>query len=96
MTGPGASRRLVHNGFSTGFLDIGPREGVPLLLIHGSGPNRSKDRFRRAFICHYAAGSVEKVSKFYFPLLRMDGSEFEVALNDKGGACGQEWLGAVH
>jgi ectoine hydroxylase-related dioxygenase (phytanoyl-CoA dioxygenase family) len=65
-------------------------------LIHGSGPNRSKDRFRRSFICHYAAGSVEKVSKFYFPLLRMDGTEFSVALNDKGGACGQEWLGAVH
>jgi 2-hydroxymuconate-semialdehyde hydrolase len=41
MTGPGASRRLVHNGFSTGFLDIGPREGVPLLLIHGSGPGVS-------------------------------------------------------
>jgi ectoine hydroxylase-related dioxygenase (phytanoyl-CoA dioxygenase family) len=23
------------------------------LTIHGSAPNRSKDRFRRAFICHY-------------------------------------------
>ena len=26
-------------------------------LIHGSGPNRSKDRFRRSFICHYVSQS---------------------------------------
>jgi ectoine hydroxylase-related dioxygenase (phytanoyl-CoA dioxygenase family) len=65
-------------------------------LIHGSGPNRSKDRFRRSFIGHYAAGSLQKISKFYFPLIKMDGSDYSVAVNQGGGACGQEWLGAVH
>ncbi|HEX4139351.1 MAG TPA: phytanoyl-CoA dioxygenase family protein [Candidatus Methylacidiphilales bacterium] len=65
-------------------------------LIHGSGPNRSKDRFRRSFIGHYAAGSVEKISKFYIPLIKMDGTEYDVTAQTGGGACGQEWVGAVH
>ena len=65
-------------------------------LIHGSGPNRTKDRFRRSFIGHYAAGSLEKISKFYLPLVKMDGTDYEVAAQTGGGACGQEWVGAVH
>jgi len=65
-------------------------------VIHGSGPNRTKDRFRRSFIGHYAAGSLEKISKFYLPLVRMDGTDYEVAGQTGGGACGQDWLGAVH
>jgi phytanoyl-CoA hydroxylase len=65
-------------------------------LIHGSGPNRTKDRFRRSFIGHYAAGSLEKISKFYLPLVKMDGSDYAVEAQAGGGACGQEWLGAVH
>lgn len=65
-------------------------------LIHGSGPNRTKDRFRRSFIGHYAAGSLEKISKFYLPLVKMDGSDYAVAAQVGGGACGQDWLGAVH
>jgi phytanoyl-CoA hydroxylase len=65
-------------------------------LIHGSGPNRSKDRFRRSFIGHYAAGSLEKISKFYLPLVKMDGTDYDVAAQIGGGACGQEWVGAVH
>jgi phytanoyl-CoA hydroxylase len=64
--------------------------------IHGSGPNRSKDRFRRSFIGHYAAGSLEKISKFYLPLVKMDGSDYEVPAAVGGGACGQDWVGAVH
>ena len=64
--------------------------------IHGSGPNRSKDRFRRSFIGHYAAGSLEKISKFYLPLVKMDGTDCEVAAAVGGGACGQDWIGAVH
>ncbi|MFM8716207.1 MAG: phytanoyl-CoA dioxygenase family protein [Spartobacteria bacterium] len=27
--------------------------------IYGSGPNRSKDRFRRSFICHYVPKSTQ-------------------------------------
>jgi len=66
------------------------------LLIHGSGPNRTKDRFRRSFIGHYAAGSLEKISKFYLPLIKMDGTEYDVAVNVGGGPCGEGWEGAVH
>jgi ectoine hydroxylase-related dioxygenase (phytanoyl-CoA dioxygenase family) len=64
--------------------------------IHGSGPNRTKDRFRRSFIGHYAAGSLDRISKFYLPLVRMDGTDCEVEAAAGGGACGQEWLGGVH
>jgi ectoine hydroxylase-related dioxygenase (phytanoyl-CoA dioxygenase family) len=65
-------------------------------LIHGSGPNRSKDRFRRSFIGHYAAGTLDKISKFYLPLVGMDGEDFEVPANAGGGPCGTEWVGGVH
>lgn len=65
-------------------------------VIHGSGPNRSKDRFRRSFIGHYAAGSLDKISKFYLPLVKMDGTDCEVAANIGGGVCGDSWEGAVH
>jgi ectoine hydroxylase-related dioxygenase (phytanoyl-CoA dioxygenase family) len=65
-------------------------------LIHGSGPNRTKDRFRRSFIGHYAAGSLEKISGFYLPLVNMDGTDREVPAQKGGGACGQDWIGAVH
>jgi len=64
--------------------------------IHGSGPNRTKDRFRRSFIGHYAAGSTEKISKFYLPLVRMDGTDAAIEAAAGGGACGDHWEGAVH
>lgn len=65
-------------------------------VIHGSGPNRSKDRFRRSFIGHYAAGSLDKIAKFYLPLVKMDGTDYDVEAQQGGGACGQDWIGAVH
>jgi len=65
-------------------------------VIHGSGPNRSKERFRRAFICHYAAGNLQKISGSYHPLTRMDGSEYEVEIQTSGGPCGEGWAGAAH
>lgn len=65
-------------------------------LIHGSGPNRSKDRFRRSFISHYAAGNLKKISGGYRPLTRLDGSEFEVEPQTSGGPCGEGWTGAIH
>jgi ectoine hydroxylase-related dioxygenase (phytanoyl-CoA dioxygenase family) len=65
-------------------------------IIHGSGPNRSKDRFRRSFIGHYAAGSLDRISKFYLPLVKMDGTDCEVPANLDGGACGHDWQGALH
>jgi hypothetical protein len=65
-------------------------------LIHGSGPNRSKTRFRRSFICHYAAGNVRKISASYRPLIKTDGTEYEVEPQDSGGPCGEGWKGALH
>jgi phytanoyl-CoA hydroxylase len=58
-------------------------------LIHGSYPNRSSTRFRRAFICHYIGESSEQVARFYKPLYRRSGDE--VVLPDAptdGGPCG--------
>lgn len=65
-------------------------------LIHGSGPNRSKTRFRRSFICHYAAGNVRKISRGYHPLVRMNGQDYEVEASASGGPCGEGWKGSLH
>jgi phytanoyl-CoA hydroxylase len=57
-------------------------------VVHGSGPNHSDTRFRRALIGHYIAGEAEEVAKYYHPALRMDGSEIELGVSQGGGACG--------
>ena len=59
--------------------------------IHGSGPNRSKDRFRRSFICHYVPKSTQRISKFYLPLLTPEGQDVMIEANSGGGACGNSW-----
>lgn len=64
-------------------------------MIHGSGPNRSKDRFRRAFICHYVPRSTQRISKFYLPLLTPNGEEVVIEPNLGGGACGKSWVNDV-
>jgi len=64
-------------------------------MIHGSSPNRSKDRFRRSFICHYVPRSTRRISKFYLPLLAPGGEEVMLESNDGGGACGRDWTGEV-
>lgn len=60
-------------------------------LIHGSYQNRTKDQFRRTLIGHYIMAESTQVSKYYFPVFRMDGSRLdggiEVAAQD-GGRCG--------
>jgi ectoine hydroxylase-related dioxygenase (phytanoyl-CoA dioxygenase family) len=60
-------------------------------LIHGSRPNRSRDRFRRALIGHYVAGEAEQVAKFYHPVLRFDGSTVDLGVSERGGPCGR-WV----
>jgi Protein involved in biosynthesis of mitomycin antibiotics/polyketide fumonisin len=60
-------------------------------LIHGSYRNKSKDRFRRAFICHYANGSAEMISSGYRPLYNAAGEEIDLAPNSEGGPCGIEY-----
>lgn len=60
-------------------------------LIHGSYRNKTKDRFRRAFICHYANASATRIATHYRPLLREDGTEVDMAVNPDGGPCGVEF-----
>jgi len=64
-------------------------------VIHGSGPNRSKDRFRRSWICHYAKGDVAKISQYYTPVVSMDGRDIMVEFEKNGGPCGGTWEGAA-
>jgi len=60
-------------------------------LIHGSYRNKSKDRFRRSFICHYANASATKIAGYYRPLFREDGTTVELEANTDGGPCGVEF-----
>jgi phytanoyl-CoA hydroxylase len=64
-------------------------------MIHGSEPNRSKDRFRRSFICHYVPRSTMRISKFYLPLLTPNGEEVIIEANTGGGGCGTNWMDEV-
>lgn len=57
-------------------------------VVHGSGPNRSEDRFRRSLIGHYIAGDAREVWKWYHPALRMDGTVVDLNVSESGGTCG--------
>ncbi len=57
-------------------------------LVHGSFPNVSKSRFRRALIGHYVEDRAEQMGEFYQPVLRMDGTEFEIAPAPGSSPCG--------
>lgn len=57
-------------------------------VIHGSPPNRTSDRFRRAFICHYAPESSEEIAQAYGPLHSFDGQRRDKRYVDGGGPCG--------
>ena len=48
-------------------------------VIHGSGPNRSQDRFRRSFICHYVGASATHLNPWNLPVLTFDRRERPVA-----------------
>lgn len=60
-------------------------------LVHGSMPNTTDDRFRRALIGHYIQGEARQVAEYYHPALRMDGTELTLAVSEGGGPCG-EWV----
>ncbi len=57
-------------------------------VIHGSYPNVSESRFRRALIAHYVVGEAEKVAAFYHPLLTFDGRVVTLQTSEQGGPCG--------
>lgn len=59
-------------------------------IVHGSYPNTSSTRFRRAYIGHYVSASTQMISQWYNPLVRADGSELRVQGNPWGGPCGEE------
>lgn len=59
-------------------------------LVHGSAPNTTTDRFRRALIGHYIEGDAEQVADYYHPALRMDGTPLTLRVSEGAGACG-EW-----
>jgi len=66
-------------------------------LIHGSGPNRTKDRSRRTFIGHYIDEASEQVARAYHPVLNMNGEVVSnIHIPEGGGPCGDGWQGAVH
>ena len=61
-------------------------------LIHGSYPNVTKERFRRAFICHYVPERMTEMNSGYYPLHSFDGKTFTRGLAEGGGICGtEEW-----
>jgi phytanoyl-CoA hydroxylase len=60
-------------------------------LIHGSYRNKTKDRYRRSFICHYANSSATHIATHYRPLFRVDGTTVELESNPDGGPCGVEY-----
>lgn len=66
------------------------------MLIHGSGPNRSSNRWRRTFIGHYCDSATESISKFYHPVFNMKGEIVSVAEHAGGGPCDDGWAGAQH
>jgi phytanoyl-CoA hydroxylase len=57
-------------------------------IVHGSLPNTTKARFRRALIGHYIVGEAEQVGKHYHPVLRMNGDPLELGISEGGGTCG--------
>jgi phytanoyl-CoA hydroxylase len=57
-------------------------------LVHGSLPNVSQERFRRALIGHYIEGKAEAVHQFYQPVLKMDGTALSIDESTGGGPCG--------
>ena len=57
-------------------------------VVHGSFPNTSKDRFRRALIGHYIVGEATAVAEWYHPVLRMDGTVADLGISQRGGSCG--------
>lgn len=66
-------------------------------LIHGSGPNRSKETSRRTFIGHYVDSLTQKLSQAYRPIFDMRGGEVSwIEAVAGGGPCGDGWRGMIH
>lgn len=61
-------------------------------LVHGSLPNKTSDRFRRALIFHYIPQGSREVAKFYLPLIDKNRQHVYIEEAPGGGACGEGWV----
>ncbi|MFI6830374.1 phytanoyl-CoA dioxygenase family protein [Kribbella sp. NPDC050241] len=57
-------------------------------VVHGSRPNSSADRFRRALIFHYIPEESREIAAFYNPLVRPDRRTAVLPEAIGGGPCG--------
>lgn len=61
-------------------------------LIHGSYPNTSQGRFRRALICHYLPRASAEIGHWYKPIYDFDGNMVDNIDDSTGaGPCGGEF-----
>jgi phytanoyl-CoA hydroxylase len=60
-------------------------------VVHGSPPNRTRDEWRRSFICHYLPAAATHIGGWYTPyMLDFDGNPVTRESNAWGGPCGTE------
>ena len=64
-------------------------------LLHGSGRNATRDRWRRSYIFHHVGVSCETISSSYHPLVDVTGRDVVREKTIDGGPCGG-WVGAAH
>jgi phytanoyl-CoA hydroxylase len=65
-------------------------------LIHGSGPNRTRDRSRRTFVGHYVDEATKSLSRFYHPVHNAAGQVVsDIQEHQGGGPCG-DGPGGIH
>jgi ectoine hydroxylase-related dioxygenase (phytanoyl-CoA dioxygenase family) len=57
-------------------------------LVHGSYPNRSKDRFRRALIFHYVGIGTKRLTNWCRDPITFDGRPIAIEEAPPGGPCG--------
>ena len=90
------SRQAIHlpGGMTTEQTVMAPGDALFFhgSMVHGSGPNRTTDRFRRSLIFHYVPQSSVRIAKFYLPLISPNGMEILVSKSAEGGICGDGWV----
>lgn len=99
----------VSQFFTTDHVDVPEgRRAIPAILkagdvlffngsvIHGSYPNTSKTRFRRALICHYVPASTQQLSHWYRTPTRFSGETVTIPEAAGGGPCGTAEAAVPH
>jgi hypothetical protein len=74
-------------------IDLLPLKAGDVLLfngnvVHGSGPNRSASRFRRALVFHYVPRNTVELSNWYRMPMRFNAELLSITAASGGGACG--------